>query len=204
MSSFYPRAAHKSIVQYHRKQRINWQELKRVIIFIDAANLENSVKDLGWWIDYQKMLNFFQNQTQLVGIYFYCPHFNTASQDRFLTVLKKLSYQLRTKPLKIIQNLEAGHTRKANFDVEISLDAILLLNQYDTLILFSGDSDFKALLERLRTYHKQIIVISSRGHISWELARAADDYIPLDVIKEYIQREKIKSPRKNTGEVDNS
>ena len=191
-------------MQHHKKQKIKWEKLKRVIVFIDAANLENSVKDLAWRIDYQKMLKFFQDQTQLVGIYFYCPHFNTPSQNRFLTVLKRLDYKLRTKPLKIIKNLETGHTRKANFDVEISLDAVLLLNQYDTLILFSGDSDFKALVERLRIYHKQIVVISSRGHISWELARAADDYIPLDIIKKYIQREKIKSPRKDTGEVDDN
>lgn len=45
----------------------------RVLVMIDAANLESSVKDLGWWIDYVKLRNLF-NKERLVEIRDYCVH----------------------------------------------------------------------------------------------------------------------------------
>ena len=183
------------------KKKIDWAELERVFVVVDAANLEHSVKSLKWWVDYRKLYNFFKARVRLVEIRHYCPHFNDERQNKFFTVLKKSGFKLVTKPLKIIAEIDKtkGDVRKANFDVEITYDTFALLEDYDTLILFSGDSDFNYLVKQLRQKGKQVIVISSRYHISKELIDSSNRYIDLKNLRVEIERKKIKSPSFSTG-----
>ena len=98
-------------------------------------------------------------------------------------------YSPATKPLKIIKNKsKTGHTRKANFDVEIAVEAMKQINFFDTMVLFSGDSDFDYLLRELRTKGKKIIVVSTKYHVSRELIKRADAYIDLRKIRKLIER----------------
>jgi uncharacterized LabA/DUF88 family protein len=175
-----------------KRKTIDWSGVGRHLVIIDAANLENSVKSLGWWVDYGKLFRLFNSQTQLVQIRYYCPHFYDERQNKFFTVLKKNGFKLITKPLKVITEIDKakGDIRKANFDVEIALDAVALLDAYDTLILFSGDSDFNYLIKQLRQKDKKVIVISSRYHISKELIESSNRYIDLRVIRNEIERKK--------------
>jgi len=183
------------------RKNINWVKLGRVLVLIDAANLEQSVKSLKWWVDYRKLFNFFKKHANLIGIRHYSPHFNDERQNNFFTVLKKTGFKLVTKPLKVITEADRakGDIRKANFDVEIAVDAMTFLNDYDTLILFSGDSDFDSLIKRLRQEGKEVIVISSRYHISKELIESSNRYIDLKKLRVEIERKKIKSPSFSTG-----
>jgi uncharacterized LabA/DUF88 family protein len=164
----------------------------KVCVFIDAANLESAVKKLGWWIGYEKFYNYFKKETDLVQIRYYCVRHNTESQDRFFTFIKRRGFKLITKPIKEIKRKEGEiykYIRKANFDVEISLDAYILKDSYQTLILFSGDSDFKYLIETLKKEGKRIIVVSSKHYISKELIEVADKFISLKKLKNFIKRD---------------
>lgn len=58
----------------------------RVCVFIDAANLENSVKSLNWWMDYKKLYEYFEKETKLIGIRHYCPRLGDTGQDQLFTV----------------------------------------------------------------------------------------------------------------------
>ncbi len=175
----------------------------RVYVFIDAANLESSVKSLGWWVDYKKLYQYFKTETSLVAVRHYCPRLGDNGQDKFFTVLKNIGIKLITKPLKIITEADKlkGDHRKANFDVEITLDARELMDAYDTLVLFSGDSDFDYLIKYLRQSGKRIVVISSRYHISKELILSCNKYIDLKKLRKYIERtnKQTKSPSFATG-----
>ncbi len=113
----------------------------RVLVMIDAANLESSVKDLGWWIDYVKLRNLFNSET-LIEIRNYCVHHGVDNQNKFFTFLKKNKFTLITKSLKIIkqEDISKDNLRKANFDVEIAVDALEMANKFDTLVLFSGEA----------------------------------------------------------------
>lgn len=165
----------------------------RAYVFIDAANLELSVKHLGWWIKYKKFYDYFEKETNLKKVLYYCVRHDTDSQNRFFTFLKKTGFKLVTKPLKTIISKEDGsHKRKANFDVEIALDAYIARDDYDTLILFSGDSDFKYLIDLLKAKNKRIVVISSRYHVARELVETASKYIDIKKLKPFIKREDKK------------
>lgn len=164
----------------------------KTIVIIDAANLENSVKSLGWWIDYRKLYDYFKSNADLIGIRHYCLRFEDEGQDNFFTVLKKIGYKLITKPLKVITQIDKakGDLRKANFDVEIALDCMQLLDSYQTLVLFSGDSDFDYLVKTLRSRGKTVVVISSKYHISKELIDCCDKYLDIKKLKPLIERQK--------------
>jgi len=163
----------------------------RVLVMIDVANLESAVKSLGWWIDYIKLRNLF-NKENLVGIRDYCVRHDTDNQDKFFTFLKRNRFTLITKPFKVIkpEDILKGDIRKANFDVEITVDTMEMINSFDTLVLFSGDSDFNYLLRKLRNENKNVIVISAKHHISKELIESSNKYIDLKKLKSLIERKR--------------
>lgn len=169
-------------------------------IFIDAANLEQSVRDmfvspkdipdklkkyrsdeLSWRIDYAKLKEFFNKNTKLQKIYFYSANFGSDSHNKFLGFLKKgLGFKLITKPLKEYKNHtpELPH-RKANFDVEIAVDTVFKIDNFENYILFSGDCDFEYLLKFLRGQNKITVIFSRSGHVAKELPPASNFYFDI-------------------------
>ena len=181
----------------------------RVSIYIDAANLEQSVKsmyvlpkdispelksftagNLGWRVDYEKLKKFFSLFGKFEGIYYYTPDFKTDNHRGFLSFLKnKLDFHLNTKPLKQYKDHtpEFPH-RKANFDVEISIESVLNRDSFDVFVLFSGDCDFEFLIKYLRGQGKICIVFSMRGNIAEELPPASNYYFDIIDFRQHILR----------------
>jgi uncharacterized LabA/DUF88 family protein len=75
---------------------------------------------------------------------------------------------------------------KCNFDVEITMDMITKVENYDTAVLFSGDSDFSGLLEYLKNRSKKVIVVSTRKRMSKELQKVADVYVPAETLAKFL------------------
>lgn len=81
---------------------------------------------------------------------------------------------------------------KCNFDVEIAVDSIRKLDEYDTLVMFSGDADFLALFRYLKKKGKKIILVKG-GHITSDLRESANLVVNAQKIKKYITKiEKYK------------
>jgi len=74
---------------------------------------------------------------------------------------------------------------KCNFDVEIAVDAMRFSKYYDTIVLFSSDSDFITLLKQLKSEKKKVILFYS-GHTSWQLKSCADLLVNGRQIRELI------------------
>ncbi len=162
----------------------------KTAVFIDAANVELSAKDIGFKIDYKKLFFLLRKKSNLVYLGFYTVRFDNKAHDAFLTFLKKTGYKLVTKPIKIIKNRDKklGDIRKANFDVEITVEAMKRINEFNTMILFSGDSDFDYLVKELRKKGKLVVVVSFKHHVSKELIQSANYYFDLRKIKKVIER----------------
>lgn len=189
----------------------------RTVVCIDAANLEQSVKDmwvnpkdipdnlkkltadvLRWSVDYKKFNDFFSTIGIFLGVRFYTADFLTDSHHRFLYFLDKgLKFKLTTKPLKEYDDHtpEDPH-RKANFDVEIAVDSTFSIDDFETLILFSGDCDFEYLIKFLRGHGKIVIGFSRSGHVAKELPPALSHYFDIADFRQEILRviEKAKNP----------
>lgn len=188
----------------------------RVLVCIDAANLERSVRDmwvnpkdipddlrkyqadeLCWRIYYEKFNKFFRELADVCKIKFYSADFKTDSHRKFLWFLSKiLKFKLTTKPLKEYEDHtpEAPH-RKANFDVEIAVDATFKFKEYDTFILFSGDCDFEYLLKFLRGQGKIAIVFSHTGHVAKELPPASSYYFDIIDFRHYLLRIQLRQAK---------
>jgi len=172
----------------------------RVIVFIDAANLEQSVKrmrvyekdvasmlpekdttKLLWSVDYSKLRDFFSKIKGFVGIRFYTADFSSNSYHKFLYFLdKELDFKLITKPMKEYKDHkpEMQH-RKANFDVEIAVDSIFTIDKFDTAIFFSGDCDFEYLVKFLRGHGKIVLGFSRSGNVARELLNSYSYYFDI-------------------------
>ena len=162
----------------------------RVAIFIDAANILYSQRDLGWQVDYKKLAAYFREKFNLVFLGFYYGVIKeNQGQQRFFDMLIDRGYTLRTKPVKYIKT-EKGTILKGNLDIEIAFDILRLQRKFDTCVLISGDSDFEIILKYLRRRRKRVIVFSTKGHVSIELIRNCDKYFDLRKVRKILEREK--------------
>lgn len=162
----------------------------RVYAFIDAANILYSQQTLGWRVDYKKLKAYFEKECDLQGIYLYTGRVgaNNKQQD-FLKKLESFGYKVTAKEVKRIQVGKNTFEWKGNLDVELTIDVIKNLDNFDTLILLSGDSDFAPLLDTAKQAGKNAIVMSTKGHISRELLQRSK-YINLKKLKDQISYRK--------------
>jgi uncharacterized LabA/DUF88 family protein len=88
---------------------------------------------------------------------------------------------VRKKIRELIDELQksgiAIEEPKCNFDVEMTMDILDDVEKFTAILLFSGDSDMYAPLERLKVKGKKIGVVGVRGIVSGELHRIKDKYI---------------------------
>lgn len=166
---------------------IKWNKTDRLFIVIDAANLEKSAQALNMKVHYTKLRRFFDESGALKEIRFYTAAFSTPGHQDFLESLRRRGYHLITKPIKEISSKNITEkVRKANFDVEITMDTLDHIAEFDILILFSGDSDFDCLVKRVRDRGKRVFVFSMRYHISRELIHSCNHYFDIRKFKEYL------------------
>src|SRR5205809_694746 len=125
----------------------------RTAVFIDAANIYFSQKTLGWRVDFKRLLEYFEKESCLVKIYFYSAiNPDNIKERKFHDFLEIIGYTVRHKEIKFIkdenQGVQGGF-HKGNIDVELTIDAIDLRDQYDSFVLLSGDGDFEPLIKYL-------------------------------------------------------
>src|SRR3989344_3819596 len=159
----------------------------KTAVFIDASNILYSQKTLGWKVDYLKLKKYLQAECDLCHIAFYTGA--VGRHDKQVLFLNKLSIngiKVISKEVKFIKTDNGQIITKGNLDVELALDCFILKNTFDTLILFSGDSDFAYLIDLLKKEGKRVIVISTRNHISRELVERAK-FVALDKLRSAIE-----------------
>ena len=167
---------------------------KRVYVFIDASNIWDVQKSKGMWFDYEKLKKFLVQKfnPKSLRIFYYSAYpadgtreYDLEGKHKFYTFLKKgLNFTVRKKLLKRIkvESKEGEYIKeKGDMDVEISIDVMGHIKNYDIAVFFTGDSDFLALVTYLRSKGKQVYIFSSQNNISQELRTGGDGYF--DILK---------------------
>ncbi|CBN56138.1 conserved hypothetical protein [Kamptonema sp. PCC 6506] len=146
----------------------------------------------GWFFDPRRVLEYFKNAQQnvmLINAFWYTGLKDPQDQRGFRDALISLGYTVRTKILKEYYDDASGrYSQKANLDIEIVVDMFNTVDQYDQVVLFSGDGDFERAIELLRSKNTHITVVSTEGMIARELRNATDRYIDLNEIREHIEK----------------
>ena len=143
------------------------QTANTIYVFIDASNVWNAVKSVKKFIEYKTLKDYFRKNfnADKVEIFYYDAYpkvgtrdYNLDGKHKFFTYLKRgLGFIVRKKELKRISiHAEFGDAvkEKGNMDVEITIDAINYIKEYDTAVLFTGDADFLALVNYLKNRGK--------------------------------------------------
>jgi uncharacterized LabA/DUF88 family protein len=133
------------------------EELKamptNVALFIDGANFYTTAKTLGFDIDYKRLLKEFQGRGTLLGAFYYTAIFEDQEYSSIRPLIDWLDYNGYTVVTKATKEfIDAGGRRKVkgNMDVELAVDAMELAGHVDEIVLFSGDGDFRSLVEAVQ------------------------------------------------------
>jgi uncharacterized LabA/DUF88 family protein len=169
---------------------------ERTALFIDGANLYAATRSLGFDIDYRRLLDFFGSRTTLIRAYYYSALLETEEYSPLKPLTDWLAYNgytLVTKPAKEFTDAMGRRRIKGNMDIELAIDMLELSPRLDHAILFSGDSDFRRLVEAVQRRGVRVSVISSiktsPPMIADELRRQADQYIELaDIAAEFTRK----------------
>ena len=168
---------------------------ERVALFIDGSNLFAAARGLGFDIDYKRLLSFFSNKGKLIRALYYTALIEEQDYSPIRPLVDWLDYNgytMITKPTKEFTDSSGYRKIKGNMDIELAVDVMEMTEHLDHIIIFSGDGDFRRLVEAVQRKGKRVTIVStvrSKPPVAAdELRRQADDFIDLDDIKEEIGR----------------
>lgn len=175
---------------------------EKIAIFIDGSNLYAAAKSLNFDIDYKKLLKWVQGQSRLVRAFYY----TALIEDNEYSPLRPLidwldynGYTMVTKPVKEFTDSQGRRKVKGNMDIELAIDMMEMADHVDHIILFSGDGDFRRLVESVQRKGVRVTVVSTirtaPPMIADELRRQADNFLDLLDLSEMIERPNTERDR---------
>lgn len=173
--------------------------MKRIGIFIDGSNLYHSAKALGFSVDFVKLLAYYKTQGEVVKAFYFTalpPKTEHSNLRTLIDFVDFNGYTVIQKETKTFTNVGGDVKLKGNMDVEIAVHAGEVAPFITHLVLFSGDGDFRVLLESVqRRYGIHCTVVSARSLVSDMLRRQADEFKDLNELKsEFIHEREPSKP----------
>jgi uncharacterized LabA/DUF88 family protein len=174
---------------------------EKLALFIDGANLYGAAKGLQFDIDYKRLLELFARKGNLVRAFYY----TAVAEDQEFSPLRPLvdwldynGFSVVTKPLKEFTDSQGRRRVKGNMDIELAIDVMEISACVDHVVIFSGDGDFRRLVEAVQRRGKRVSVVSTirttPPMVADELRRQADNFIELNDLKSQIARDGGSKP----------
>lgn len=167
----------------------------RLALFIDGANFYSCAKSLGFEIDFRKLLDEFGQRGKLVRAAYY----TALVEDQGVTPIKPLvdwldynGFHVVTKPARSFVDASGARRTRGDMDVDLAVDALEAANWAEHIVLFTGDGDFRKLVEAIQRKGVQVTVVSSLKSeppmVADELRRQADTFIDLADLEHMVAR----------------
>jgi len=168
---------------------------EKLAVFIDGANLHAATRHLSFDVDYKRLLRWISGQSRLVRAFYY----TALVEDQEFSPLRPLvdwldynGYTIVTKPAKEFVDASGRRRIKGNMDIELAIDMLDIADHVDHILLFSGDGDFRRLVESVQRKGVRVTVVSTVKSAppmaSDELRRQADHFIELTELSTFIGR----------------
>jgi len=168
---------------------------ERVALFIDGANLYATARSLGFDVDYKRLLELFASECQLVRAFYYTALVEDQEYSPIRPLIDWLDYNgytMVTKPTKEFTDASGRRKIKGDMDIELAIDVMEMSPHLDHIVLFSGDGDFRRLVEAVQRKGVRVSVVSTvrtqPSMVADELRRQADHFIELQELGETIAR----------------
>jgi|SRR3989344_6217351 len=152
-------------------------EEQRVAVFVDVQNLYYSARNI-----YNSRVNFSALLKEAIGprkltrATAYVIRAQMPEEQTFFDALSKAGYEVKSKDLQVF----FGGTKKGDWDVGLTMDAIRQMNKVDSIVIASGDGDYVPLLEYVKNFGVRAEVIAFGKSSSAKLIDEADDFIDMD------------------------
>src|SRR4051795_9965854 len=158
----------------------------RLALFIDGSNLYSAAKSLGFDIDYRKLLDEFRKRGVLIRAYYYTALVEDQEYSPIRPLVDWLDYNgftLVTKTAREYTDAQGRKRWRGDMDIEIAVDMLEIADKADHIVLFSGDGDFRRLIEAVQRKGVRVTgaprVRSQPPMASDDLRRQADCFIDL-------------------------
>lgn len=185
-----------------------WYKDEKLAVFIDGANLYGAARALEFDIDYRRMLAWSAKQGKLIRAYYY----TTLVEENDFSPVRPLvdwldynGYTMITKNTREYTDPNGRRKLKGNIDVEICCDVMEMADHVDHIMIFTGDGDFKRLVESVQRKGVRVTVVSTlETHppmIADELRRQADHFIDLSDLCNDIKRADLPAAQKQVEEI---
>ena len=187
---------------------------KKVALFIEGAAIHAAAKALGFDIDYKRLLTAFESSGTILRAFYYI----RIVEDQDYTSLRPLvdwldynGYTVVAKSTREFADPGSQRRAKTGISVELCVDAMELAGYIDQMVLFSGDADFRALVEAMQRRGVRVTVVSTVASqpmmIADELRRQADVFVDLAGLRPSIERQgsdrtalrELRFQRRNTA-----
>ena len=179
----------------------------KIALFIDGANLYATAKTLGFDIDYKRLLKEYQTRGYLVRAFYYTALIEDQEYSSIRPLIDWLDYngyRVVTKPTKEFVDSTGRRKVKGNMDIELAIDMLEMAEHIDHAILFSGDGDFRRLVEAVQRRGVRVSVVStirsSPPMVSDDLRRQADSFVELQdlapsILRNHVPRDELPRVR---------
>ncbi|EKS34503.1 NYN domain-containing protein [Afipia broomeae] len=167
---------------------------RRIALFIDGPNFHATSRTLGLEVDYRRLLAEFGRRGTVLKAFYYTAIVEDPDHSirPLVDWLDYNGYTVMTKPAKEFTDSYGRRRIKGDMDVELAVGAMELAEHLDEMILFSGDADFRSLVEAVQRRGVRVTVLSTirsnPGMIADELRRQADDFIELEDLRIAVER----------------
>ncbi len=172
----------------------------RIALFIDGANLYSAAKGLNIDLDFKKLLDEFQKRGVLVRAYYYTAIVEDQDYSPIRPLVDWLDYNgftVVTKPAKEYTDAAGRKRHRGDMDVDLSVDMLEMAAHLDHAVLFSGDGDFRRLVEAVQRRGVRVTVVSTVKSqppmASDELRRQADNFVDLADLAAIVARPRASS-----------
>ncbi|MDX9860326.1 MAG: NYN domain-containing protein [Rhodospirillales bacterium] len=175
---------------------MNFYPHERLGLFIDGSNLYAAARALGFDIDYRRLLELFATEATLIRAFYYTALLEDQDYSPIRPLVDWLDYNgytMVTKPTKEFTDAVTGRRKiKGNMDIELAVDVMEMSEHLDHVVLFSGDGDFRRLVEAIQRRGVRVTVVSTiRSQppmVADELRRQADFFLELQELQPRIER----------------
>src|SRR5437870_7593541 len=168
----------------------------KIALLIDGANLHATSKTLGFDVDYKRLLKEFQSRGTVLRAFYYTAIIEDQEYSSIRPLIDWLDYNGYTVVTKAVKEFTdaSGHRRmKGSMDIELAVDAMELAEHIDHMVLFSGDGDFRPLVEAMQRRGVRVTVVSTISTqppmVADELRRQADFFLDIVELQPKIGRD---------------
>jgi uncharacterized LabA/DUF88 family protein len=187
-----------------KEDEMRFHASEKIAVFIDGANLYATAKTLGFDIDYKKLLTKFSANNNFIRAYYYTAISENEEYSSIRPLIDWLDYNgftIVTKPIKEFFDSMGRRKIKGSMDIELAIDAMAMADHMDHMVLFSGDGDFRRLVEALQRKGKRVTVISTISTqppmVADELRRQADQFVDIADLASEIGRPQSDRPQRD-------